>query len=496
MGKLEKLEQLQKLKERGSLTEEEFKQEKEKLLSKENKNNNKTIVIVLLVVLLACIGIGAFYFVTKNETTKTGSNETKQQDENGFKQTSANIQANGTNNLSFNNMSADDEKYTDVQQEILKYFDNDYFSFFNADVQRYPQIFKGAKIRTNAVIVKVIKSTDEEYQALAVDVGEGWADYGYGEMEINQLPQNQLFVINGKQLSKRLIKGDFVGVYGRYIGTESFDIDGTSYVLSTVNTINLIQQDVNNVTTSYRFGLDTVKKVAEFIFGKDIKISETNKTDDYYKVTLDNQSNANFKSFNMYKGFGLIEYNVIDNNLTSNIQKHLFVSADFKHYIVSTYDENTKHVYIDYFDSDLKKLWGQEFDYTSSKAFVSPMDYSEDKMAIVVDNDLYLLDLKTGENIIEPVLVGEKIKVNMMSDGIILIGDNNKDTIMKVDFTGKILFKQNANTSINRIETAYTQIVDGKMVICIDGLDGEELPHTKYIVLNSDGSIEVSTDDM
>ena len=84
----------------------------------------------------------------------------------------------------------------------------------------------------------------------------------------------------------------------------------------------------------------------------------------------------------------------------------------------------------------------------------------------------------------------------MMSDGIILIGDNNKDTIMKVDFTGKILFKKNADTNINRIETAYTQIVNGKMVIYINGLDSEELPYEKYILLNSDGTVEVSTDDV
>lgn len=495
MGKLEKLEQLQKLKESGSLTEEEFKQEKEKLLGGENKKSKKAIIIILIVALLVCIAGGIYYF-TSNKSAETSSSGNSKKDESGFEQASANMQANGTQNLSFGNMNSDDKKYTETQQEIIKYFDNDYFSFYNENVQRYPQIFQGAKIRTNAVIIKVIKSTDEEYQALAVGVGDDWADYGYSNMEINQLPQNQLFIINGNQLSKRLIKGDFICVYGRYIGTDTYNIDGTSFVLSTVNTINLVQQDINDYTTEYRFGLNTVKTVAEFIFGKDIKISETNKTDSYYKVTLDNQSNANFKAFNMYKDSGLIDYNTEDNNLSNNIQKHLFVSADFEHYIVSTYDENTKHVYIDYFDKDLKKLWSKEFDYNSTKAFASPMDYTEDKMAIVVDNDLYIIDLKTGDFILGPVLVGEKIKVNMMSDGIILIGDNNKDTIMKVDFTGKILFKKNADTNINRIETAYTQIVNGKMVIYINGLDSEELPYEKYILLNSDGTVEVSTDDV
>ena len=44
MGKFEDLEKLQKLRESGVLTEEEFNQEKARVLSGENYNTNSTIV--------------------------------------------------------------------------------------------------------------------------------------------------------------------------------------------------------------------------------------------------------------------------------------------------------------------------------------------------------------------------------------------------------------------------------------------------------------------
>ncbi len=503
MGKLEKLEQLQKLKESGSLTEEEFKQEKEKLLGGENKKSKKVIIIILTVVLLVCIVGGIYYFIS-NKSVETSSSGNSKKDETGFEQASANMQANGTQNLSFGNMNQDDKNLSDIQQNIISYFDNNYFDFFVKETQRYPEVFKNAKISTSAVVMKVLKSDDSEYEVLAIDLGGLYYDdfWGYGSMNINDLDtesQKQLIVIKGKQLAKRIVKGDVLRIEGRYIDTDSYNIDGNSYVLSTINAINIIQQDYQN-----KYSVDIIKNVAEYIFGKDIQISEPVANEDYdpnedigafYKVTLDNQSNSNFKVFNMYRSIGNITYNKKHNDLSSNTTKKLFVGADFKHYIVTTYDENLKHVYIDYFDSNLNKLWRKEFNYTSTKAFVSPMDYTSDKMAVVVDNDLYLIDLKTGDFIIGPVLVGEKIKVNMMSDGIILIGDNNKDTIMKVGYDGNVQFKVNADTKMTSLDTASTQIVDGKMVIGLKGT-GEYGEFEKYVVLNSNGTIDVSTEDM
>ena len=321
-----------------------------------------------------------------------------------------------------------------------------------------------------------------------------------GNKSIEDFEDRELMVIEGKQLNKRLTKGDVITAYGRYNDINNFDIDGKSHIFPVINSINIIQLGSND-DSNYRFNLDTAKTVAEYIFGKDIKISSPVKGKDYdteayytlvpfYKITLDNQSNANFSTFNIYRTYGSISYN----ETSKNTVKNLFIGADFQHYIVSTYDKKLKHVYIDYFDKDLKKLWSREFDYNSN-AVSSPIDYTSNQLAIVIDNDLHLINLETGEDIIEPVLVGEKIKLHMMTDGIILIGNDNKDTIMKVGLDGKIIFRTNGNTRMSDIGNAQTQIVNGKMVIYLEGTDKEGLPYDKHLVINSDGSVETSTNE-
>ena len=80
MGKIEKIEKLQKLKESGSLTEEEFKIEKEKILNNEVKDIkisfNAILVIIIIVTLIICIGGLIWYFALQQKEigkTENGS---------------------------------------------------------------------------------------------------------------------------------------------------------------------------------------------------------------------------------------------------------------------------------------------------------------------------------------------------------------------------------------------------------------------------------------
>ncbi len=497
MGKLEKIEQLQKLKDNGSITDEEFNKEKEKILDK-GKSGNKIIILSIICIVAVVIAIIGFFVY--NNPNKNNINDKSESNEKEIIETSGNIQANGTKNISFENINSDDDSLTEIQKDIVSYFDNDYFWFYSSYAQKYPEIFKEAKVVTSAAVVKVLKSTNDEFEVLVADCGKSGYNY-YADSDIEDIPAQQLLVISGKQLNERLLTGDIFWLYGRYKDVENKEIDGKTYMVSKIEANNIIKIGYDDKYIS-KNDYKTIKNVAEYIFGKDIKISEDNNDPLYYKITLDNQSNANFKVFDMYKDNGVILYDEIANNLGDNVKKKLFVSADFQHYIVSTYDKNTKHVYIDYFDRELKKIWSREFDYASTKAFASPMDYSNTQMAIVVDNDLYLIDLATGENVIEPVMVGEKVRVVMMSDGIFLIGDNNKDAIMKVGFDGKTLFKKNAGTTlINKIDSAEIQVTDGKLKLFIHGIvtdeDGYDIaPADKYLIINGSGEIEKASEDL
>lgn len=98
-------------------------------------------------------------------------------------QTSANIQTNGVNKVSFNSMNADDEKLNEIQKEIINYFDNDYIFADTYDIQMYPQVFKNAKIYTAGGIVKILKSEDDEFEVLVFnDISGNGQSSGYDNL--------------------------------------------------------------------------------------------------------------------------------------------------------------------------------------------------------------------------------------------------------------------------------------------------------------------------
>lgn len=447
-------------------------------------------LLIFIPIIVLIIGI-AIITISKNNTNE---------DTTKVEQVSANIQSKGANNISFENMKNQKDEYTEEQKIILDYFDNDYFElYYNfEELQRYPEVFKNAKVAFNMFVKKVLKSDSNEF----IVVGY-MADLIYEadntETELEKLDSSRLIVVKGTQLSKRLIEGDGVTIYGKYIDTDTYEIDGKTYILPTVENLKVVEDD---------YDFNTINTVAKAIFGNDIKLSTpeieerydepygiygTENTTNFYVVTLDNQSNSNFKYFDIYTDEPKILYDPKYNNITQNTTKKLFISSDFEHFIVTTYDSGLRHVYIDYYNKEYTKLWTREFSYNSDIINYSPMDYTTDKMAVVVDNDLYLINLENGEDIIEPVIISSSIqKVNMMSDGILLIGTDSKDTIMKIDYNGNILYRKSVSLSEYIIYGMYMQVVNNKIVVVYDVYDNESR-YYKYVVLNNDGNIELDT---
>lgn len=517
---IKEIENLQKLKESGALTEDEFKVEKEKILNSNvttNKNSDnskiKKTFIILGIVVLVIIGV-VIFFVIKNksnnsiETVSSSTKTTSSEIDNQVSTDSSNIQAGHVGNISFGNYNSDDEHFNETQKNIIEYFNNNYMQFSSKDSQKYPQMYKGAKVCTYVRVVKVLNSTDEEYEVATADLSQdGWKAY---YESVDEIPTGNIICIKGKQLNERLMGGEKIYVYGTYINTENKEIDGKSYMVSNM-TADFIQGFHYDSSDRYelldsKYSFDVIKNIAEYIFGRDIKVSkdtaeypEEGQEIHYYNVILDDQSNLNFKSFDMYDDQGKIVYDNEDNNLDINTTKRLFISADFQHFIISTYDENTKHVYIDYFDRNRQKLWSREFDYKSTKSYVSPMDYSNDTLACVIDNDLHIIDLNTGNDKVNSVIVGEKVKVLMIDDGIILIGDNSKDTVMKVDYSGNILFKKDVmfDGKLKNIDYSQIQLINNKLSIYLSA-NLESSPYTAYklLLMSKDGNIESTSSDL
>ena len=210
----------------------------------EGKKNNKVVkVIILIVIIIVCIGIGigiSYFFLNKQ-------NKNKQENSESNEDVILNSQVGKLSEKSFSNMKSNNEELGETQKEILEYFDNDYFEINSSEaLQKYPQVFKGAKLYISPVVVrKIIKSTDEEYEVL---VSSGYTLEGASE-EIE-------YALKGTQLEERLIEGDSIEVYGKYTDINTYQADGKSYTVPTITPTNIVREGKN------RFDFDTISKVA------------------------------------------------------------------------------------------------------------------------------------------------------------------------------------------------------------------------------------------
>lgn len=381
--------------------------------------------------------------------------------------------------ISWANMKVDnpDLQLTEEQLQVVKYFDNDYLRVTTYDnLQRYPKIYRNAQVSFWGIITKILQMDDETYECLFWLHGE--LDYDTWSLPEDRINKNELLVIRGKQPeNSRVAVGDELCCYGRYIDLQSVTVDGVSAYYPVIS-INYTAP--SGFDGQYpRFDLSTIKPIAQTIFGKDIKIKEPVCGEDYeydelhsslyyfYLVTPDNQSNSNFSQFE----FSLLNGFIRDANSTVDVERLFNVAADFEHYIISVYDRNLHLMYLEYYDRDFKKIWSREFENVDT----IPYDYTTKEIALVAGNDLYLIDTQTGEDVREPIFVGEKVSVNISEDGILMIGTGNKDNVMKVDRQGTLLWKTSVDLDVTGCEGL--QIIDGTVIAC---LVHEELAPSEY----------------
>lgn len=362
-------------------------------------------------------------------------------------------------NISWANMKVDNSSLnlTEEQKTVLRYFDDDYFYISDYEsLQRYPKIFRHAQVQFQGYVVKVLQADDNTYTCLTKMLGT--ADM-YGETGENYELNEDYIVITGNQPEEgRIIEGDELTFFGRYMDVSAYTISGTENYYPTVSVFYAISGE--------KFDANYIKNVAKIIFGSDIKLEDPMSNSDYmldkyhpngyiyYLVTLDNQTNANFSSFEFSTTDGFIR----DANLKENIERQFFVSADFQHYIITVFDHNLNTTYLEYYDRDLKKIWSKEFEETESMV----MDYTSEAIYIVTNNDLYGLDITNGEELFSPVFVGEKIAINLLEDGVILVGTGNKDNMMKIDLKGNMVWKTSIDLEI--ASCSSLQVIDNNIV--------------------------------
>ena len=210
-----------------------------------------------------------------------------------------------------------------------------------------------------------------------------------------------------------------------------------------------------------------------------------------FVAELENQSNAKFSSYYLYASGGSIDDATIP--WDSDIERHLEFSADFEHFLILTYDWAMETLTLDYYDKQLNKLWHREFlevtpPETEGLMLTRSYDYTKNNIYFAVNNELYIINTETGEDTFPPVYVGKKLAVRKLSDGILLIGHNKSDGVMKLNLNGSVEWRTNLAADV--LEADYVQVLNDRIVICAILL--EEYSGTHYIVLNNDdGSVVI-----
>ena len=377
-------------------------------------------------------------------------------------------------NLGLMNIKIQDaDDLSDIEKLLVQYFDTDYFAnpAYN-NLQRYPTIYENSQIYFQGVVSKIIESNNDSY-TLLIEYG---AHKTYDERK-TLVPTNMFAVIKGKQQTTRIIEGDQVVVYGKYMGVDTYNVDGKSHTVPTIQVNRYCFALGYDMAPLY--SMEEIRSIAKYIFGDNINIKDISSMEDgsddfsylpgqMYVVELENQSNANFRKWPE--------------------ERNITFSADFKHFYLQIFNHELKTYSLSCYDLDLNKIWTRDFDQTTTAV----ADYTRDHIYLVANGSMYIINTKDGENAIEPKYVGPKTGIRKLSDGILLTNYTKSDAIMKTDLVGNVLWTTNIENNMADPTTGASapiiQIINGNYVFEYDATyDNGTACGKNVVVITPDG---------
>lgn len=411
---------------------------------------------------------------SKDKHGATAASENSEQDSVGNSENATNADSKDKHgatdtSIGVNSMHVNDENLTDEQKLLIGYTDNNYFGLNHYELlQRYPDAFNDSQVVFHGQVKKIIKADDKSYEALVT----------LEEYHDNVLISQNEICIRGKHVDNysdktknyRIIEGDQIKCFGISKGSQTVEIDGVSSYIPVFEANQVIVD--NGIGHFTRYNLSYIKDLSQAMFPNGIKIREPiagqdfdiggswDGIHDYSDMFMigepDNQSNANFTRYEFYQSRGYIR----DNKSTADVIRQLKMSLDMQHYILTVYDSALKTFTIEYYDLSYNKLWSREFENASIYQFNTMndndfFDYTESAIYLDLNNNLYIIDMETGEDKISPVTVGEKTDIRKTADGILLMSDSMNDTVIKTDLEGNILWKLDLPLYDTELKTSY-----------------------------------------
>ena len=471
--------------------------EKEEKIKNNKKGKFIIPIVTIIIVLLIAIIIVLVLKLNNSSVNNNGNTQYNKQNVNSSKNNISSV----LKNISFKSMEVTDTNLTDDQKLIAKFFDEDYFEISSyEEIVRYADMLKNINLNMYCVVDSILSSDSENFEALC-----NWTlDF---EDFNNERKNEDLVIIKGKKPSKMIIKDDGINVRGKLLGAETRQINGESKYVPVIEVA-----DIGEGTLWYND--DTLRQVAKTVFGNNIKVrTPTDEEifkmvsshyytyqDHFMLVEMENQSNADFKTFDIWKSqLGLISYNMFYNqgitdkvetndSITLYLNKSLYVTPDLQKYIVFDYSPKDKYIYIKIYDRNLNKLWQREISNVSQITW----DATNSNLVFISDNDFYNINMETGKDIFN-IYVGKRRDVRIVDNGYIILGNDTDDGIMFVDNNGNITNKYDLinDGDANIIYSTAIQKIDNKYVILYTLTNGNYYSrsfNSKYIILDENGN--------
>lgn len=473
------------------------------------KNRTKRLISLLLIACILATLTGCSNNSQKSSSessVSSGPNTSQANSPTSIKNSSPKNDTDlGLKNIKIDTTTAE---LTEEQQQVLEYFDDDYLTVPSYEfIRRYPDVFQDAQLKVWGTVAKIISWNSDTFQLIL------WLNVGPVEYEYYwDYPENNgaYILLTGASGSTAFMEGDTLLVYGRYTGIETVEVDGVSYTVPKINMQNAYFDKSSAPNDIYRyipkFDLAFIKDVATSIFGDDFEIREPIQGIDIpeeqywmweevcgtmpcFTVELEDQSNAKFSKYFFYTDISSEVYGgdriqvATDAMGYSDIYRAIEFSADFEHYFLFTYDTSLETLTLEYYDSEFNKLWKREFTETTSAHY----DYTKNNIYLAANNELYIINIETGEDTYEPTYIGEKMAIRKLEDGILLISGSKSDGVMKVGLDGSIIWK--TNLADDTFSVDGIQVIGSKIVISQYFWSSMDNYGTHYLVIDNETGV-------
>ena len=375
--------------------------------------NNKKKIIVIASAIFVCIAIAASAFLMLNHNKSKETNNTA---------TTGNVK----NDESVKASEVTVEELSDEEKFCNEFFsDKHIMSVDNAadTLIRNPDIFKNAKIEIYGTIASTLPTDSENAFSYDVDVYEHGDTHNY----IN---------INGtyKSTDTRWAEGDineFVGIYS-----------GIAMLPTPNGETNIAKLD-NCMLYKYGYSAQEVKAVIKTIFGENIDVRS--ETDGARPEDLSEMLCYTFYADNAAIKWAFLEfgdaYVSLDNG--EHWSKVQF-SDRYKKFYATEQRTADNLLVVKYCNLDGSVIWSKEFSSRSSSGANSIVNNGEVTF-LLLDNNLYVLNTATGEEIMASILVNGFSKMVLHSNVLLLFNEEAGD-IVAMDTNCNRLWQDNVGS--------------------------------------------------